>query len=205
MKNSILIVWLATVLAIIPGRVKGAQDGGGIHIENDESIPHQPNYLGKFICLGIGSLRQAADENPVAIKRELIGSNKSVHDFIFEGAGAIRVVEELVPKQSCAALPLDESRWGDNFRAKFCLSDWRQDSFIRIEMVTTARDNATKRRLATALYSVGPCQIGSSARQDRMGYFYGEPLKVGSLPMLLPKAEEPGHPQTHHSPTRPPD
>jgi hypothetical protein len=157
---------------------------GSFHAEN---VPHQPNLLGKNICIGLDTGMLRPDwKTPNVISSSVFGSQASTHRIIFDGSDELDISELLANKDMCNGYSVNEPRWNANHRAKFCLKSWDQEKFVLISMEIKSASNSDSNNIASSLYSIGSCKIGDAAADKRVGYFYGESLKVDSLPMLAP-------------------
>lgn len=143
-----------------------------------ENIPHQPNFLGKNICLGIEA---PADKyqwrSPQIRSVTKLDTDQSEHDIIFDEKNRILVTENLVAKANCDGLPTDIARWGKSEKMEFCLKPWSGNRFIKVSISEQHSDPGNEFYIKRSIYAVGACKIGDGGSF----YQYGEILKVETI------------------------
>jgi hypothetical protein len=171
--------WCGAAAAVFALIASGASIGRVV----SESIPHQPNFLGKYICLGIEAPADKRDWQAPEIRSSIkIGSDGSQHEIVFGRRDRISINEWSVPKESCAGLPIGVAKWGNTPYTEFCLKSWRGDHMIKVSFHEEHSSSANEHYLKGSIYAVGACVIGTG---DRF-FQYGEMLKVESIPVYGP-------------------
>ncbi len=186
MKKNILVVAIAMAAYIVWPSLGVVHSQDRADVLDVDGVPHQPNFLGKNICLGIEANRNI--RRPVIISSTTLSSQRATHRLIFDNSNEIDITEDIVSEKQCEGLPIDKVRWSDSGRALFCMKSWENGKFVKVSFKTNfSLENHDNKLILMSIYSIGPCQIGDVSSGERAGLFYGEALKVGSMPVHSPE------------------
>lgn len=186
--RSLLWSAVAACLFLHAASTYSQETGGMLH---DGGIPHQPNFLGKNICIGIDTSAVRSEfHSPTIVTSMLFGTQHATHRLVFDSENVIEIAEDLVPRNACEGLPIDNAVWSDKKVAHFCLTSWDKDLYVKVDLGAKLLSKRSGSDVLSTLYGIGPCKVGDIAPDERVGYFYGEIVKVGSMPIRLGKENQ---------------
>jgi hypothetical protein len=185
-KNQIALGWVPlSILCMTPAMSQDSitsspSQSAGMHLE---AIPHQPNFLGVNICIGVEAADGATKNFPVISTSRKLGSQQAKHRLQFAGGDEVDISEDLVDEAGCNGLSVDDPRWKKNGTGLFCVKSWTKGKFVKVSMEAKPASHSNLALLENKIYAVGPCQIGSIDPVARQTYGYGEALQVGPIPV----------------------